>query len=80
MEALKITEEIIGENAFEHKKRKPGVNYYNAGLGAGPSNNWTQVDFPIYYSGAPRAKRPSGAPWVNKSTYPRKFGNHSVFT
>ena len=27
-------------------------------------------------SGAPRVKRASGAPWVNKSTYPRKFGNH----
>ena len=27
-------------------------------------------------SGAPRAKRASGAPWVNKSTHPRKFGNH----
>ena len=26
--------------------------------------------------GAPRAKRASGVPWVNKSTYPRKFGNH----
>ena len=23
-----------------------------------------------------RAKRPSGAPWVSKSTHPRKFGNH----
>ena len=29
-----------------------------------------------YNSGAPRAKRASGAPWVNKSTHPRKFGNH----
>ena len=28
------------------------------------------------YSGAPRAKRASGAPWVNKCTHPRKFGNH----
>ena len=27
-------------------------------------------------SGAPRSKRASGAPWVNKSTHPRKFGNH----
>ena len=27
-------------------------------------------------SGAPRAKRTSGAPWVNKSTHPRKSGNH----
>ena len=27
-------------------------------------------------SGAPRAKRASGAPWVNKSTHPRKFGNY----
>ena len=27
-------------------------------------------------SGAPCAKRASGAPWVNKSTHPRKFGNH----
>ena len=27
-------------------------------------------------SGAPRVKRASGAPWVNKSTHPRKFGNH----
>ena len=23
-----------------------------------------------------RAKRACGAPWVGKSTYPRKFGNH----
>ena len=23
-----------------------------------------------------RAKRASGAPWVSKSTHPRKFGNH----
>ena len=23
-----------------------------------------------------RAKRACGAPWVNKSTHPRKFGNH----
>ena len=30
----------------------------------------------IIWSGAPRAKRASGAPWVNKSTHPRKFGNH----
>ena len=27
-------------------------------------------------SGAPRAKRAYGAPWVNKSTHRRKFGNH----
>ena len=27
-------------------------------------------------SGAPRAKRACGAPWVNKSTHPGKFGNH----
>ena len=30
----------------------------------------------MYYSGAPRAKRACGAPWINKSTPPRKFGNH----
>ena len=30
----------------------------------------------VNYSEAPRAKRASGAPWVNKSTHPRKFGNH----
>ena len=30
----------------------------------------------MYYSGAPRAKRACGAPWLNKSTPPRKFGNH----
>ena len=29
-----------------------------------------------FNSGAPRAKRASGAPWVSKSTHPRKFGNH----
>ena len=29
-----------------------------------------------HYSGAPRTKRASGAPWVNKSTHPRKFGYH----
>ena len=26
IEALKITETIIRENAFEHKKKKPGLN------------------------------------------------------
>jgi len=26
LEALKITEKIIRENAFEHKKKKPGLN------------------------------------------------------
>ena len=26
--------------------------------------------------GAPRAKRTNGAPWVSKSTHPRKFGIH----
>ena len=26
MEALKITENIIRENAFEHKKKKAGLN------------------------------------------------------
>ena len=30
----------------------------------------------MHNSGAPRAKRACGAPWVNKSTHPRKFGNH----
>ena len=26
MEALKIAEKIIQQNAFEHKKKKPGLN------------------------------------------------------
>ena len=26
MKALKITEKIIWENAFKHKKKKPGLN------------------------------------------------------
>ena len=26
METLKTTEKIIQENAFEHKKKKPGLN------------------------------------------------------
>ena len=30
----------------------------------------------LYHSRAPRTKRACGAPWVNKSTHPRKFGNH----
>ena len=30
----------------------------------------------LAYSRAPRAKRTNGAPWVNKSTRHRKFGNH----
>ena len=34
MEALKITEKIIRENAFEHKKKKPGLGSW------GYSNNW----------------------------------------
>ena len=38
---------------------------------------WTFSDcLQPLYSGAPRAKRSCGAPWVNKSTHPRKFGNH----
>ena len=31
---------------------------------------------PSLFSGAPRAKCARGAPWVNKSTHPRKFGYH----
>ena len=32
----------------------------------------------LCYSGAPRAReaRVDGAPWLSKSTHPRKFGNH----
>ena len=36
MEALKITEKIIRENAFEHKKQKPGLSANR------PANNWAQ--------------------------------------
>ena len=38
MKALKITEEIIRENAFEHKKKKPRLRANR------PSNNWA-LDF-----------------------------------
>ena len=34
------------------------------------------MDYYVLTSGAPRAKRACGAPWVNESTHPRKFGNH----
>ena len=37
-----------------------------------PLQSWSWQIF----SGAPRAKFACGAPWVNKSTHPRKFGNH----
>ena len=33
----KITEKIIRENAFEHKKKKPGLSANR------PSNNWALV-------------------------------------
>ena len=33
------------------------------------------MDYYVLTSGAPRAKRACGAPWVNESTHPRKFGN-----
>ena len=36
LEVLKITEKIIRENAFEHKKNKPGLSANR------PSNNWVQ--------------------------------------
>ena len=40
---LKITEKIIRENAFEHKKKKKRVKF-NPGLSANrPSNDWAQV-------------------------------------
>ena len=35
----------------------------------GCNNGW-------HHSGAPRAKCASVALWINKSTHPRKFGNH----
>ena len=38
LEALKITEKIIRENAFEHKKEKPGLSANR------PSNNWALVE------------------------------------
>ena len=34
MEALKIKEQIIRENAFKHKEEKPGLSANR------PSNNW----------------------------------------
>ena len=30
----------------------------------------------IFFSGDPRAKHASRAPWLSKCTHPRKFGNH----
>ena len=32
----------------------------------------------IIISGAPRAKRACGAPWVNKSTHSKKIGYHVI--
>ena len=32
----------------------------------------------IIISGAPRAERACGAPWVNKSTYSKKIGYHVI--
>ena len=37
IESSKITEKIIRENAFEHKKKKPGLSANR------PSNNWAMV-------------------------------------
>ena len=40
---LEITEKIVGENVFEQKKKKPGLNL-TLGLSANrPSNYWAQV-------------------------------------
>ena len=39
---LKITEKIIRENAFEHKKKKPGLSANR------PSNNWALINNPQY--------------------------------
>ena len=42
MEALKITEKIVRENTFEHKKKETGVKF-NPRLSANqPLNNWAQ--------------------------------------
>jgi len=42
LEALKIAQKIIRENAFEDKKKKPRL--FNPGLSANqPSNNWALV-------------------------------------
>ena len=43
MEALEIIEKIVRENAFEHKKEKPGLNANR------PSNNWAQIDKAVYH-------------------------------
>ena len=41
MEALKIAEKIIRENAFEHEKKKPGLHLTPGSLSTNrPSNNW----------------------------------------
>ena len=40
MEALKITEETVWENAFEHRKKKAGLNLNPALSTNRPSNNW----------------------------------------
>ena len=43
IESSKNNWEIIRENAFEYKKKKPRLNF-NSGLSANlPSNNWAQV-------------------------------------
>ena len=39
MKALKTTEKIIRENAFQHKKKKPGLNLTPASANW-PSNTW----------------------------------------
>ena len=44
MEALKITEKIIRENAFEHTQKKETRVTFNRGLSANrPSNNWALI-------------------------------------
>ena len=46
--SFKITEEVILENAFEHKKKKLGVSANR------PSNNWAQIPgtgFQVFVSG-----------------------------
>ena len=42
MKALKITEEIIRENAFEHKKKKPGLRANR------PWNNWALEGYDVW--------------------------------
>ena len=54
---------------YQYTKKTIHLSIYPFPSGSSPSANFER-------SSRTREKRASGAPWVSKSTHPRKFGNH----